>query len=81
VCTRKRVNQRTKVALISLITLISTSRPEPARNKPLIVGRCAGVKTRLFLDSEAEMNVIDSEYLKGLMDKQLCIKFTKGFSQ
>lgn len=63
------------------VTLISTSRPEPARNKPLIVGRCAGVKTRLFLDSGAEMNVIDSEYLKGLMDKQLCIKFTKGFSQ
>ena len=57
-------------------TLISSAHSEPARNKPVIIGRCAGERVKLFLDSGAEMNVIDSEFLKQLMAKQLPVKFS-----
>ena len=46
-------------------TLISESRPESA-NKPLIRGIYEGHETKLFLDSDAEVNVIDQEYFRKL---------------
>ena len=62
-------------------TLISVSHSEPARNKPIIEGRCAGVKTRLFLDSGAELNVIDHEFVRDMIRQQLPVKFTAATSQ
>lgn len=62
-------------------TLISESRSEPARNKPIVVGKCAGEKTKLFLDSGAEMNVMDGDFLNSLILKQIPIKFTPGSSK
>ena len=57
-------------------TLISESRTETAHNKPVVFGRCAGKKTKLFLDSGAEMNVVDCDFLNDLIVKQLPAKFT-----
>jgi hypothetical protein len=42
-------------------TLISDSRTERAANKPLIWRVCEGKDTKLFLDSGAEINVIDKK--------------------
>jgi hypothetical protein len=47
-------------------TVISTSHSEKAANKPLIQGYCEGKETRLFLDSGAEVNVIDRAFLQEL---------------
>jgi predicted aspartyl protease len=57
-------------------TLISESHSEPARNKPVVIGKCAGLKTKLFLDSGAEMNVMDCDFLNSLSLKQIPVKFT-----
>jgi hypothetical protein len=48
-------------------TKISECHSELASNKPLINGTCAGQRAKIFLDTGAEMNVIDSAYLKSLM--------------
>jgi hypothetical protein len=47
-------------------TLISERRAEHSANKPLIWGKCEGSKTKLFLDSGAEVNVIDQDYFEEL---------------
>ena len=65
----------------SLKTLISESRSEPARNKPVVVGRCEGEKVKFFLDSGAEMNVVDAELVETLLKKGLPIKFTSDPSR
>lgn len=62
-------------------TLISTNHSESARNKPLIWGRCAGEKAKLFLDSGAEMNVIDCDFLNSLLLKQFPVTFKPGASK
>lgn len=62
-------------------TLISESKSESARNKPLIIGKCAGIKAKLFLDSGAEMNVMDEKFLNSLLQKQLSIKFSPTTSK
>jgi hypothetical protein len=57
-------------------TLISESHLEPARNKPVVIGKCAGIKSKIFIDSGAEINVIDGDYLNELMTRQQAsIKF------
>lgn len=61
-------------------TLISESHSEPAENKPLIVGKCGGEKVKLFLDSGAEMNVIDHEFL-GKLKKKFSVVFQAKKSQ
>jgi hypothetical protein len=70
----KRTRNSAKIAP----TVISEGCSESARNKPVINGRCAGQKARLFLDSGAEMNVMDSAFLKELQSKELPVKFTPG---
>jgi hypothetical protein len=56
--------------------LISESHLEPARNKPVVIGKCAGIKSKIFIDSGAEINVIDGDYLNELMTRQQAsIKF------
>jgi hypothetical protein len=57
-------------------TVISESCSETAHNKPLVIGRCAGEKAKLFVDSGAEMNVVDSEFLEHLVAKQMPVRFT-----
>jgi hypothetical protein len=58
-------------------TVISQSHSEAAKNKPVVSGKCASVKSKLFLDSGAEINVIDSEFLKELeKTRQTPVKFT-----
>jgi hypothetical protein len=56
-------------------TVISDGKSELARNKPLVIGRCGGEKAKLFLDSGAEMNVIDWQYLQELKRKQIPVRF------
>jgi hypothetical protein len=56
-------------------TLISGNHSEVARNKPIVRGRCAGHKTQLFLDSGAETNVVDAQFVKDLQLRQYPIKF------
>lgn len=57
-------------------TMISCGHSEPARNKPVVIGRCAGEKTKLLLDSGAETNVIDSGFVNWLMQMNAPLKFT-----
>lgn len=47
-------------------TLISNSRNEKAANKPLVRGNCEGKKTKVFLDTGAEVNVIDRDFFEEL---------------
>ena len=47
-------------------TLISKSHMEKAENKPLIIGKCEGHTVKLFLDTGAEINVIDKTFLRNL---------------
>jgi hypothetical protein len=62
-------------------TLISGKHSEAAQNKPLVFGRCAGEKTKLFLDSGAETNVMDCDFLNHLLIQQCPVKFTPGISK
>jgi hypothetical protein len=50
-------------------TVISSNHTEKARNKPIVDGKCATIKTKLFLDSGAEINVIDNKFLQELVSK------------
>lgn len=47
-------------------TLISKGHVEKAKNKPLIIGNCEGHTVKLFLDTGAEINVIDKTFLQKL---------------
>jgi predicted aspartyl protease len=47
-------------------TLISNSRDEKAANKPLVLGNCEGKETKVFLDTGAEVNVIDRDFFEEL---------------
>jgi hypothetical protein len=47
-------------------TLISSSRPERAANKPLVVGTVEGVESKVFFDTGAEINVLDYSFFKVL---------------
>lgn len=62
-------------------TLISEHHAEPARNKPLVEGRCAGMKTKLFLDSGAELNVVDYDFVRSLLEQDLKLHFKAVKSQ
>ena len=42
---------------------------EKDRNKPLVRGKCEGKQTKLFLDTGAEINVIDEGFLQQLKDQ------------
>ena len=62
-------------------TLISCTNSEPARNKPVVGGFCEGMKATVFLDSGAEMNVVDHEYWSGLQKTDNNIKLIPSVSQ
>ena len=47
-------------------TLITKTNPEKAKNKPIIRGKCEGYNVKLFLDTGAEINVIDKTFLRTL---------------
>jgi len=53
----------------SRYTKISYSNPEPAKNKPIVCGKIFGVTKNLLLDTGAEANVIDFNFLKSLNGK------------
>jgi hypothetical protein len=60
-------------------TLISVNHSEPAKNKPVVIGKCAGVKAKIFIDSGAEMNVIDADFLNEIIIQQRTpVKFVPG---
>lgn len=48
-------------------TLISQSHSEKGRNKPLVHGKCEGRKEKLFLDTGADISVIDYDYVEKLV--------------
>lgn len=50
-------------------TLITTGHSEKARNKPIIRGKCHGKPSKIFLDTGAEINVIDKSFVKQLSDE------------
>lgn len=56
-------------------TLISQSRSEPARNKPVVMGRCFGKRVKLFIDSGAEVNVVNNSFVQELIKDQYPVKF------
>ena len=45
-------------------TLITKGNNEKAKNKPIIKGSCEGSSAKLFLDTGAEINVVDTEFVK-----------------
>ena len=45
-------------------TLITKGNNEKAKNKPIIMGSCEGSPAKLFLDTGAEINVVDKEFVK-----------------
>lgn len=45
-------------------TLITKGNNEKAKNKPIIKGSCEGSSAKLFLDTGAEINVVDKEFVK-----------------
>jgi len=47
-------------------TVISLSRPEEARNKPLVMGKCGSSMTPILIDSGAGLNVIDETFVETL---------------
>lgn len=51
----------------SATTLISETHSERAQNKPVVKGRCETMKTKLFCDSGAEVNVIDNSLFEKLL--------------
>jgi hypothetical protein len=55
-------------------TLISSSRPERAANKPLVLAEIEGVEAKIFFDTGAEINVIDESFLVSLMSQKKFIK-------
>jgi hypothetical protein len=56
------------------LTLISESHSEPAKIKPVVWGRCGNGKTKIFIDSGAELNVIDGDLFNQLLKKQVPVK-------
>ena len=57
-------------------TLISKSNAEPAKNKPVVSGRCFGVGTNFFVDSGAEVNVVSHQFVQSLINQQFPVKFS-----
>jgi hypothetical protein len=55
-------------------TVISSSRPERAANKPLVHGTVGGVTTKIFFDTGAELNVLDESLFKLIKEKNPNIK-------
>jgi len=50
-------------------TLITNGRFERARNKPIIKGLCHGRPSKIFLDTGAEINVIDRSFVRQLAEQ------------
>lgn len=55
---------------MSTPTLISSSRPERAANKPLVHGIIEGKPTKIFFDTGAELNVVDETFVNELKSKK-----------
>lgn len=49
-------------------TAKTSARTELDRNKPLVRGKCEGKQTKLFLDTGAEINVVDEEFIQQMRD-------------
>ena len=58
-------------------TLISETRSEPARNKPIVQGQIDGYNTKIFFDSGAESNILDNNLFAKLKQKNPEIKMLK----
>jgi hypothetical protein len=59
-------------------TLISTSRPEKAANKPLVRGCVEGIDTKIFFDTGAEINVIDESFVNMIQRIRPALKIDRG---
>ena len=59
-------------------TLISRSRPERAANKPLVRAEIEGTEAKVFLDSGAELNVIEESFVKSLLAHNKNIKIQQS---
>ena len=49
---------------VNSATVITKRHPEKAKNKPIIHGKVSNKDTKLFLDSGAEVNIIDCKYMQ-----------------
>lgn len=59
-------------------TLISTSNPEKAVNKPIVAGKCNGKDEKLFCDTGAEINVIDERHFRRIQKNGRPLKLYKA---
>ena len=59
-------------------TLITSSNSEVARNKPIIRGKLEGFQGKFFLDSGADINIIDSSLLKKIQARRRNILVSKS---
>jgi hypothetical protein len=68
------INGSGKKPMSRASTLISTSRTEKARNKPLTKGKVEGNEVNIFFDTGAELNVVDEQFVKRLQKQKSNIK-------
>ena len=59
-------------------TLITESHSEKARNKPLVRGLCHGRSAKIFLDTGAEINVIDKTFVTQLSREDSFIRINRA---
>lgn len=52
-------------------TLIAKDHAERARNKPLVSGKCESKRTKIFLDTGAEISVIDEGFIQQLEERSI----------
>ena len=74
---KKEIQADYKKALKSEYTCISSSNSEPAKHKPIVNGRVAGINKNILLDTGAETNVMDFELLKQLKSEKNKLKIFK----
>ena len=55
-------------------TLISTSRPEKARNKPIVECNVANMPVKVMFDTGADLNVINQELVEKICKKNPAVK-------
>lgn len=61
------VNSYAVKARVNPMTVLTHRNNESLSNKPVILGKISALRTKLFLDSGAEVNVLDANYAKSVL--------------
>lgn len=62
-------------------TLISMSRPEKARNKPIVECQVAGIPVKTMFDTGADLNVISQELAERICKKNSAVRIFKSMTK